>query len=83
VPGPESARRNADAPLVGFWCSLVVEIIGGVVTAVALGGAAVLLTTSQDVRTHDDLYEDNRRWFRDRDRHVGIEKARAAIELNL
>jgi hypothetical protein len=55
---------------VGFWCSLFVEIVGGLVTALALGVGAAIFAASQQVRGHDDriadLYEDNRRWFCDR-----------------
>ncbi|MGZ4325936.1 MAG: hypothetical protein ACXVHB_28840 [Solirubrobacteraceae bacterium] len=80
-------RRGADASLsVGFWCSLFVEIIGGLVTAVALGIGAAIFAASQQVRSHDeridDLYEDNRRWFRDRDGRVEIEKRRAIGDMN-
>jgi hypothetical protein len=63
---------------MGFWCSLAVEIIGGLVTAVALGVGAAFFAASQQVRAHDeridDLYEDNRRWFRDRDRRRDIDQ---------
>jgi hypothetical protein len=80
-------RRTADPPTsLGFWCSLLVEIIGGLVTALALGVGAAIFAASQQVRSHDeriaDLFEDNRRWFRDRDRRVAIEKARAVGPLN-
>jgi hypothetical protein len=64
---------------VGFWSSLFVEIIGGLFTALVLGAGAAAFAASQRVGIHDDrideLYEDNRRWFRDRDRRLGVEKA--------
>ena len=68
-----------------FWCSLVVEIIGGIVTAIVLGLWATGFAASQQVRRHDeqvaDLEEDNRRWLRDRDNRVAIETSRATSEL--
>lgn len=71
---------------MGFWCSLFVEIIGGLVTALALGVGAATFAASEQVRNHDDrvddLYEDNRRWFRDRDRRVEIDKRQAVGQLN-
>jgi hypothetical protein len=67
---------------VGFGLSLVVEVIGGIVTAFVLGLGAAGFAASQRVRTHDgrieDLYEDNRRWFRDRDRDLGTAKDQLA-----
>src|SRR5215216_2304156 len=65
---------------MGFWSSLAVEIIGGLVTAIALGVGAAFFAASQQVRAHDerieDLDEDNRRWFRDRDARLTAELAR-------
>ena len=67
---------------MGFGLSLLVEIIGGIVTALVLGLGVAFFAASQRVRTHDgridDLYEDNRRWFRDRDRDLGIAKHQLA-----
>jgi hypothetical protein len=57
-----------------FGTSLLVEIIGGIVTALVFGVGAAFFAASQRVRSNDarlaDLYEDNRRWFRDRDRQL-------------
>ena len=68
-----------------FWPSLAVEIIGGLVTAVAFGVGAAFYAASQQVRRHDaqvrDLLEDNRRWFRDRDAEVKVESQRATNEM--
>lgn len=67
---------------MGFGLSLLVEVIGGIVTALVLGLGAAVFTASQRVRNHDgsidDLYEDNRRWFRDRDRDLSIAKHQLA-----
>lgn len=54
-----------------FWCSLLVEIVGGLATGVVLGIGAAWFAASQQVRLNNgrvaDLLEDNRRWFRDTD----------------
>jgi hypothetical protein len=56
---------------MGFWCSLLVEVLGGVVTAALLALLAAVL--AREVRTRAnagraaDLNEDARRWIRDRD----------------
>jgi hypothetical protein len=79
-------RRSMDTECVDFWTSLLVEVIGGIATAVMLGVGAALYAADQRVRRHDeainDLYEDNRRWFRDRDRRVHIGKSQASSDLN-
>jgi hypothetical protein len=70
---------------VSFWSSLVVEVLGGIATALALGGAAAWFAASQQIRRHDeqvaDLLEDNRRWFRDRNAKVEVDTRRVTTEL--
>jgi hypothetical protein len=62
---------------VGFWSSLLVEVLGGVVTAALLGAVGVAL--ARDVRKRAtaqaaaDLNEDARRFIRDRDQRMSIE----------
>jgi hypothetical protein len=67
---------------VDFWSSLGVEIIGGIVTALALGAGAACFAASQQIRVHDDriadLDEDNRRWFRDRNARLSVALERLA-----
>jgi len=62
----------------------MVEVIGGIVTAHVLGPGAAFLAASQRVRNHDDriddLYEDNRRWFRDRSARLAIDLDRLSWE---
>lgn len=69
-----------------FWPSLAVEVIGGAVTAALLALIAGLYGGAALIRAHDaqieDLDEDNRRWFRDRDARLEVEKARSSAELN-
>jgi hypothetical protein len=69
---------------MGFWSSLLVEVIGGLVTALVLGLGAAWFAGSQQIRSHDDriddLYEDNRRWFRDRSARLAIDLDRLSWE---
>jgi hypothetical protein len=71
---------------VGFWPSLAVEVIGGAVTAALLALVVGLYGGAALIRAHDaqveDLDEDTRRWFRDRDARTEVEKARSSAELN-
>lgn len=64
---------------------MLVEVIGGVFTAIVLGLWAFRFAVGQQIRVHDervaDLAEDTRRWFRDRDRELGIEQKQAIGEL--
>src|SRR4051794_17799952 len=65
---------------MGFWGTVVAEIVGGFVTAALLGVGAAWFAASQQVRRNDervaDLEEDNRRWFRDRQTRVHRELLR-------
>ena len=69
-----------------FWPSLAVEVIGGAVTAALLALLAGLYGGAALIRAHDaqveDLDEDNRRWFRDRDGQLTVEKAQSTAQLN-
>jgi hypothetical protein len=71
---------------MGFGLSLLVEVLGGVVTAALL---ASLVATREaknrdDAAEHEatDLNEDLRRFLRDRDRTLGIEMAVRSGEMN-
>lgn len=43
---------------MNFWCSLLVEVIGGGVTTVLLGVGGALYAASQQVRNHDERVTD-------------------------
>jgi hypothetical protein len=62
---------------VGFWCSLLVEVLGGVVTAGLLAGLVAFLNADNQIDGHDRevraLDEDMRRFLRDRDRVLKVE----------
>jgi hypothetical protein len=70
---------------VDFWPSLAVEVIGGAVTAALLALLAGLYGGAALIRAHDaqveDLDEDTRRWFRDRDARMEVDKAQSAGNL--
>ena len=69
---------------MGFWPSLTVEIIGGAVTAALLALVAGMASGSAMIRAHDaqveDLHEDTRRWFRDRDARLDVEQKGTTVE---
>jgi hypothetical protein len=92
-------RRRADARVVrrdpsdatptvgrvGFWGSLAVEIVGGVVTAGLLAGLVAYLNADNQIDAHDRevraLDEDMRRFVRDRDRVLWIELTTVTDEM--
>lgn len=62
---------------MGFWCSLLVEVLGGVVTASLLAALAAFWNADNQIDAHDrevrSLDEDLRRFLRDRDRLLRVE----------
>ena len=71
---------------MGFWCSLFVEVLGGVVTALLLAAFAAYWTVRNRVAGHDrevaDIDEDLRRFLRDRDRALQIELETDSADAN-
>lgn len=71
---------------MSFWGSLATEICGGVATAIVLGVVAAYVAASQSIMRHDEqlgeLFEDNRRWFRDRSRQLAVADQSAMTELS-
>jgi hypothetical protein len=65
---------------VGFWGSLLVEVLGGVVTAALLAALLAFLNADNQIDAHDRevraLDEDLRRFMRDRDRILKAELGR-------
>jgi hypothetical protein len=70
---------------VGVWSSLLVEVIGGVVTAGLLGGLVAFWNADNQVDAHDRevraLDEDMARFLRDRDRVLWVELTTVTNEM--
>jgi hypothetical protein len=71
--------------LVGFWCSLLVEVLGGLATAGLLAALVAFREAANHIEAHDRdvraLDEDIRRFIRDRDRILKVELATETTRL--
>jgi hypothetical protein len=70
---------------VSFWGDMAANAVGGIVTAVILGGWATRFAVTREIRANDarvaDLEEDNRRWIRDRNAQLEVDVRRTTNEL--